>query len=79
MTMPLPSSYLNGSNVTKFTFLLETEEGFCAPEEKPRVFTIQTRAPSAAEIADVIGDLSGLNQVFEPYRHLIGDIAQAFE
>lgn len=77
--MALPFPYLNGSNATRFTFLFETEEGFCAPEDKPRVFTIQTRAPSAAEIADAIGGLSGLNQVFEPYRHLIGDIARAFE
>jgi hypothetical protein len=79
MTIPLPSSYLNGSEATKFTFIFETEEGLCVPEDKPHVFTIQTRAPSAAEIADAIGGLSGLNQDFEPYRHLISDIARAFE
>jgi hypothetical protein len=78
MTIPLPS-YLNGSDATKFTFLFETEEGRSLPEDKVHMFTIQTRAPSAAEVADAIGGLFGLNRDFEPYRHLISDIAREFE
>jgi len=77
MPFAIPSYYLSKSHPTVFSFLVDVDEGLSASEEKPRVFVIQTRAPTADEVADVDGrSPSGLDQAFEPYERMLSGISR---